>query len=210
MKPRRRQQRRASTSTPAVATLTPLSEETLPVSAEAARCSAGRGDGDADCHRRSRWTRATASAASTMILTWAATLTCTIKLGCAVSGSSNDSVGINEFGTGPDYDRFMLWFSSEQQIYVLFPDQTWQSYRDTWDESQPEFSCNPLNAPPHFAAAAAPWLWQAVVFGRRSPGAVGHDRARRTALPAHGRSVVRAGAAAGVLRGRDDSLLQLH
>jgi hypothetical protein len=136
----------APTSTPAVATITPLSEETLPISVEAPAVQP----------------------AGVMATPTVTTLTvdesdgqCSIdydldlggypnlhhQLGCAVSGSSNDSVGINEFGTGPEFDRFMLWFSSEQQIYVLFPDQTWQSYRDTWDESQPEFSCNPLNAP---------------------------------------------------------------
>lgn len=71
-----------------------------------------------------------------------------LRMGCPLDESTYDPVAINEFGGGPDYDRFMLWFSSEQQIYVLFPEQTWQSYRDTWDESQPELSCNPLNAPP--------------------------------------------------------------
>ncbi|MCL4826033.1 MAG: hypothetical protein KJZ95_01625 [Caldilinea sp.] len=70
------------------------------------------------------------------------------RMGCAVGASSHEPVAINEFGEGPEYNRFMLWFSSEGLIYVLFPEQTWQSYRDTWDESQPELSCNPLNAPP--------------------------------------------------------------
>lgn len=71
-----------------------------------------------------------------------------LKMGCAVGPSNNGPVGLNEFGPGPQYSRFMLWFGAEQEIYVLFPDQTWQSYRDTWDESQPEFSCNPLNVAP--------------------------------------------------------------
>jgi len=71
-----------------------------------------------------------------------------LKMGCAVGPSNNGPVGINEFGPGAEYDRFMLWFGAEQEIYVLFPDRTWQSYRDTWDESQPEFSCNPLNVAP--------------------------------------------------------------
>lgn len=70
------------------------------------------------------------------------------KMGCAISPANNNSVAINEFGEGPDYDRFMLWFSDEKQIYVLFPDQTWQAYVDTWQEGQPEISCNPLNVPP--------------------------------------------------------------
>ncbi len=70
------------------------------------------------------------------------------KMGCAVAKADNHDVGINEFGTGPDYNRFMLWFSDELQIYVLFPDQTWQAYLDTWSEGQPELSCNPLSVPP--------------------------------------------------------------
>jgi hypothetical protein len=70
------------------------------------------------------------------------------KMGCALEPAAYDAVGINEFGTGPDYNRFMLWFSDELQIYVLFPDQTWQAYLDTWREGQPELSCNPLSVPP--------------------------------------------------------------
>ncbi len=70
------------------------------------------------------------------------------KMGCALEPADNNDVGINEFGTGPDYNRFMLWFSDELQIYVLFPDQTWQAYLDTWREGQPELSCNPLSVPP--------------------------------------------------------------
>lgn len=70
------------------------------------------------------------------------------KMGCALEEVDNDAVAINEFGEGPDYTRFMLWFSNELQIYVLFPDQTWQAYLDTWSEGQPELSCNPLNVPP--------------------------------------------------------------
>ncbi len=70
------------------------------------------------------------------------------KLGCAIAETNNSPVAINEFGVGPDYNRFMLWFSDSSQIYVLLPDQTWQSYADTWVEGQPELSCNPLNGPP--------------------------------------------------------------
>jgi hypothetical protein len=70
------------------------------------------------------------------------------KMGCALDEASNDDVAINEFGGGPDYNRFMLWFSDELQIYVLFPDQSWQAYLDTWREGQPELSCNPLSVPP--------------------------------------------------------------
>lgn len=70
------------------------------------------------------------------------------KLGCAIAETDNSAVAINEFGPGPDYNRFMLWFSDSRQIYVLFPDQTWQSYADSWEEGQPELSCNPFSGPP--------------------------------------------------------------
>ncbi|HQY93804.1 hypothetical protein [Caldilinea sp.] len=137
----------ATPASPAPEAITPLSEETLPVSADAP-------------------VQAAALPAATPTVSVLAVDEsegqCSIdydidlagypdlyrKLGCAVSASSNEAVGINEFGEGPEYSRFMLWFGNEQQIYVLFPDQSWQSYRDTWDENQPEFSCNPLSAPP--------------------------------------------------------------
>jgi hypothetical protein len=65
-------------------------------------------------------------------------------MGCALGAAIFDPVAINEFGEGPEYDRFMLWFSHELQIYVLRPDKSWQAYADTWTEGQPVFTCNPL------------------------------------------------------------------
>lgn len=67
-------------------------------------------------------------------------------LGCPQAEASLDPVAINEFGGGPDYDRFMLWFGSEKQIYVLFANQTWLAYSDTWSEGEPEIMCNPTNS----------------------------------------------------------------
>lgn len=73
-------------------------------------------------------------------------------MGCALEPAIFDPVAINEFGPGPDFDRFMLWFGHEGQIYVLRPDKSWQTYPDTWSEDQPTFACNPLggeeNSPP--------------------------------------------------------------
>lgn len=66
-------------------------------------------------------------------------------LGCPQADASLDPVAINEFGNGPDYDRFMLWFGTEKQIYVLFANQTWLAYSDTWSEGEAEISCNPTN-----------------------------------------------------------------
>jgi hypothetical protein len=70
------------------------------------------------------------------------------RLGCPLDEASFDPVAINEFGQGPEYNRFMLWFGSEQQIYVLLPDGTWLAYTDTWEESEPEIGCNPDNVRP--------------------------------------------------------------
>lgn len=67
-------------------------------------------------------------------------------MGCALEPAIFVPVAINEFGPGPDVDRFMLWFSHEGQIYVLRPDKSWQSYPDTWTENQPTFACNPLGS----------------------------------------------------------------
>lgn len=67
-----------------------------------------------------------------------------LQMGCAVAAARFNPVAINEFGEGPEYNRFMLWFSEEQQIYVLLPDGQWEVYPDTWTEDQPTFTCNPL------------------------------------------------------------------
>ncbi|MEZ4658518.1 MAG: hypothetical protein R2911_13185 [Caldilineaceae bacterium] len=65
------------------------------------------------------------------------------QMGCALDAASFADVAINEFGEGPDYDRFMLWFSSNQEILVLLPNQTWEAFPDTWTEDQPELTCTP-------------------------------------------------------------------
>ena len=70
------------------------------------------------------------------------------SMGCALAVATNELVGINEFGEGPDYNRFMLWFSAESAITVLQPDRTWQSFADTWQEgTDAEIMCNPLGGP---------------------------------------------------------------
>ena len=70
------------------------------------------------------------------------------KMGCALEAAKFDPVGINEFGPGPNFDRFMLWLSSELKIYVLLPDKHWQAYDDTWHEGDATFTCNPLKGEP--------------------------------------------------------------
>ncbi len=70
------------------------------------------------------------------------------KMGCALEAAKFDPVGINEFGPGPNFDRFMLWLSNELKIYVLLPDKHWQAYDDTWHEGDATFTCNPLQGEP--------------------------------------------------------------
>lgn len=70
------------------------------------------------------------------------------RLGCPIADATNDPVGLNEFGEGPDYRRFMLWFGSEGQIYVLSQDGRWLAYTDTWQEGDAEIACNPENLDP--------------------------------------------------------------
>ncbi|MGL4648314.1 MAG: hypothetical protein ACRC1H_02805, partial [Caldilineaceae bacterium] len=72
----------------------------------------------------------------------------TERLGCPTAESTVEPVAINEFGPGPAYTRFMLWFGNEQQIYVLQPDGAWLAYTDTWSDSDPEILCNPDDLDP--------------------------------------------------------------
>ncbi len=65
------------------------------------------------------------------------------RMGCPQADATVEQVAINEFGEGPDYNRFMLWFGNEQQIYVLQPDGAWLAYTDSWADSEPEILCNP-------------------------------------------------------------------
>ena len=70
------------------------------------------------------------------------------KRGCALESAKVDPVGIDEFGPGPNFDRFMLWLSNELKIYVLLPDKHWQAYADTWHEGDATYTCNPLKGEP--------------------------------------------------------------
>ena len=67
------------------------------------------------------------------------------QMGCPVAEAQIDPIGINEFGDAQPTDRFMLWFSHENQIYVLMPDGTYATYEDTWQEGvDPTHPCNPF------------------------------------------------------------------
>jgi hypothetical protein len=70
------------------------------------------------------------------------------RLGCPLADAMVEQVAINEFGEGPAYNRFMLWFGDEQQIYVLQPDGGWLAYTDTWNSDEPEILCNPDGVDP--------------------------------------------------------------
>lgn len=66
------------------------------------------------------------------------------QMGCAIEPAIFDPIAINEFGEGNPTDRFMLWFSHEQKIYVLLPDGTYQAFTDDWVENvDPTYPCNP-------------------------------------------------------------------
>lgn len=69
-------------------------------------------------------------------------------MGCALSPARSDPVGFNEFGPGPDFDRFMLWLSWESNIYSLLPDGRSEVFADTWHEELPEYTCNPTPREP--------------------------------------------------------------
>ncbi len=84
-------------------------------------------------------------------------------LGCPTEAALLDPIAINEFGEGPEFDRFMLWFSHEDLIYILFPDGRWQSYEDTWEESEPTYPCNPLGGEPDSPPLPHPRLRQTLV-----------------------------------------------
>ncbi len=65
-------------------------------------------------------------------------------MGCATEEARFDPIAINEFGDAQPTDRFMLWFSHEDLIYVLLPDGSYDTYDDTWEEGKdPTFPCNP-------------------------------------------------------------------
>ena len=68
-----------------------------------------------------------------------------LKMGCAVAEAIFDPIAINEFGDDEPVNRFMLWFSHENLIYVLYPDGSYRTYPDTWEEGvDPTYSCNPV------------------------------------------------------------------
>jgi hypothetical protein len=69
-------------------------------------------------------------------------------MGCALAPALSEAVGFNEFGPGPEFNKFMLWLSWEDQIYTLFPTGTWRASVDDWTDEMPEFSCNPLAGEP--------------------------------------------------------------
>jgi hypothetical protein len=104
----------------------------------------------------------------------------TTPLGCPLYEASYDPVALNEFGQGPAYDRFMLWFGSEQQIYVLFPNKSWLAYTDAWTEDEPEITCNPSGGPetsPPLPRRGFGKLWCTVEDVRQQMGEI--DREER-------------------------------
>ena len=66
------------------------------------------------------------------------------EMGCPTAEANFDAIAINEFGEADPTDRFMLWFSREEAIYVLLPDGTYQVHEDTYSEENDQtYPCNP-------------------------------------------------------------------
>jgi hypothetical protein len=63
------------------------------------------------------------------------------KLGCAVEPATSTAMAFQPFELAR-----MLWREDKREIYVLHHDTTWETYEDTWDETEPEG--DPNLAPP--------------------------------------------------------------
>lgn len=64
------------------------------------------------------------------------------SMGCAIDEPLFDPVAINEFGDGPEFNRFMIWTSIDGMIYVMRPDNGWEIHADTWSADEPEIACS--------------------------------------------------------------------
>lgn len=58
------------------------------------------------------------------------------RLGCAIEPVKSVNLAQEPFERG-----YMLWREDLRRIYVLYNDGTWQWFRDTWEEGQPEYTC---------------------------------------------------------------------
>ena len=66
------------------------------------------------------------------------------ELGCPItSGAAAINTAYAPFEGGQ-----MLWRGDTDNIYVLFNDGRWASYRNTWREDDPEYTCGERNSPP--------------------------------------------------------------
>lgn len=66
------------------------------------------------------------------------------ELGCPITpGAAAVQTAYAPFEGGQ-----MLWRGDTDQIYVAFNDGRWASYRNTWREGDPEYSCGEASSPP--------------------------------------------------------------
>lgn len=66
------------------------------------------------------------------------------ELGCPITpGAAAINTAYAPFEGGQ-----MLWRGDTDNIYVLFNDGRWASYRNMWREGDPEFTCGEANSPP--------------------------------------------------------------
>lgn len=66
------------------------------------------------------------------------------SLGCPTdAGRSSVGVVLESFERGR-----MIWYSANRRIYALYNDGRWQSFPDTWQEGNAEYSCGTTQSPP--------------------------------------------------------------
>ncbi len=84
-------------------------------------------------------------------------------VGCPTGEATTDPIAINEFGEGPDFDRFMLWFSDTDQN--LRPLARWNvaGPRRHVGRRRPDVLLQSTGRGGRLAAPAPPRLWQAMV-----------------------------------------------
>ena len=64
-------------------------------------------------------------------------------LGCPTNSGNRVYSALADFERG-----IMLWRSDSRRIYAIYDNGSWASYRDTWQEGDPTFSCGTPSNPP--------------------------------------------------------------
>jgi eukaryotic-like serine/threonine-protein kinase len=89
-----------------------------------------------------------------------------LQIGCATNPEHSVLSAYEPFAGG-----FMFWRQDSLRVYVLYADGSWQEFKDTWTDKQPEYSCPDANTPsispptPHRGLGKV-WCAQPRVRGR--------------------------------------------